>query len=96
MRTATNTFCKTSPPKRGIRSARQPKSCLLCKQAGRPDSSHFLSECCHLPEDNRKFIAKARQIANIFDEPLEDSRMQMVQGSMMRVIALLVAQNQQP
>ena len=73
MRTATNTFRKTSPPKQGIRSARQPKSYPLCKQAGRPNSSHFLSESRHLPEDDRKYIAKARQIANIFDEPLEDS-----------------------
>ena len=73
MRTATNTFRKTSQPKQGIRSARQPKSCPLCKQAGRLDSSHFLSECRHLPEDDCKYIAKARQIANIFDKPLEDS-----------------------
>ena len=77
MRTATNTFRKSSPvkapPKRGIRSTRQPKSCPLCKQAGRPDSNHFLSECRHLPEEDRKYIAKARQIANIFDDHLEDS-----------------------
>ena len=77
MRTATNTFRKSSPvkapPKRGIRSSRQPKSCPLCKQAGRPDSNHFLSECRHMPEEDRKYIAKARQIANIFDDHLEDS-----------------------
>ena len=77
MRTATNTFRKPSPvkapPKRGIRFARKPKSCPLCKQAGRPYSNHFLSECRHLPEEDRKNIAKARQIANIFDDHLEDS-----------------------
>ena len=77
MRTATNTFRKTSPikapPNRGIRSARQTKSCPLCKQAGHPGSNHFLSECRHLPEVDRKYIAKARQIANIFDDHLQNN-----------------------
>ena len=77
MRTATSTFRKTSPikspPNRGIRSARHPKSCPLCNQAGRRDSNHFLSECRHLPEVDRKYIVKARQIANIFNEHFEDN-----------------------
>lgn len=61
------------------------KQCPLCKQAGRPEYKHYLSECSYLPESDRKFIARARQISNIFesgvyedeldsfsDEPLEE------------------------
>lgn len=73
---ATNNLCRTAPAKtssrRGMRSTRQPKTCPLCKQAGRPDVNHFLSKCRHLPEEDRKYIAKARQIANIFDDHLEE------------------------
>ena len=43
------------------------KSCPLCKQVGRNDPHHFLSECPHLPESDRKYIARARQVANILD-----------------------------
>ena len=42
------------------------KVCPLCNQAGRPDS-HYLSTCAFLQDTDRKFIAKARQIAGIFD-----------------------------
>ena len=41
------------------------KSCPLCKQVGRNDYRHFLSECPHLPEPDRRYIARARQVANI-------------------------------
>ena len=37
------------------------RSCPLCKAAGR-ESSHFLSMCKHLPESDRKFLSKARQV----------------------------------
>lgn len=37
--------------------------CPLCKEAGRPDN-HFLSKCSYLPFDDRRFIAKARQVAD--------------------------------
>ena len=37
------------------------KSCPLCKEAGR-DPRHFLSECRHLPDSDKKYIAKARMI----------------------------------
>ena len=47
------------------------KCCPLCREARRPDS-HYLSECTYLPEQDRRFIAKARQIANIFDDELRD------------------------
>ena len=32
------------------------RNCLLCKQAGRRDIHHFLSECPHLPEPDRRFM----------------------------------------
>ena len=77
MRTVTVGFRRSTPikslPRKGPRPPRQSKSCPLCQQAGRPDPNHFLSECRHLPEEHRKYIAKARQIANIVNDHLEES-----------------------
>ena len=77
MRTATVGFRRSTPikslPRKEPRPPRKSKSCPLCQQAGRPDPSHFLSECRHLPEEDRKYIAKTRQIANIVDDHLEES-----------------------
>ena len=39
-----------------------PKSCILCKSAGRPHTSHFLSNCTFLPAEDRRALAKARYI----------------------------------
>lgn len=63
MRTATskNKFSTANP--------RPQKSCPLCSQARRP-SRHFLSECSYLPEKDRKYLAKAREIVNIVDQHL--------------------------
>ena len=76
-RTATGTFRRLtpvkSPPRKGLRSLRQSKSRPLFQQAGRPDPNHLLNKCRHLPEEDRKYIAKARQIANIVDKHLEES-----------------------
>ena len=47
------------------------RSCPLCKQANRPEISNFLSQCSFLPEQDRRHIAKARQVADIFDDPAE-------------------------
>ena len=38
--------------------------------ANKPVNPIVGSECSFLPEQDRKYIAKARQIANIFDDPL--------------------------
>ena len=57
--------------KMNSRPNRPTRSYPLCKQAGRPDNAHFLSECSFLPEQDRKYITKARQIADIFDDPSE-------------------------
>ena len=41
---------------------RAPRSCPLCKAHNRPDSDHFLSTCRHLPDADRRFMTKARQV----------------------------------
>ena len=43
------------------------KQCPLCKEAGRTDQHHYLSECRFLPESDRKFMTKVRYITDIFD-----------------------------
>ena len=47
------------------RRSRRDKSCPLCQQAGRKDTRHFLSECSYLPESDRQYMVKARQIMDI-------------------------------
>lgn len=42
------------------------RSCPLCKQAKR-SSAHFLSKCRFVPENDRKYLARARQIQDIID-----------------------------
>ena len=44
------------------------RTCPLCKQVGRNDIRHFLSECTYLPEHDRKYFLKTRQVAEIFDD----------------------------
>ena len=39
------------------------KLCPLCKQAGRTEFKHFLSECKFLPERDRLFMTKVRHVA---------------------------------
>ena len=48
------------------------KVCPLCKQAGRPDHSHYLSTCKFLPDNDRHFLLKARQISDIIVSEKED------------------------
>ena len=55
------------------RQPRQDKVCPLCKQAGRSNTNHFLSQCTFLPDNDRRFMVKARQIVGILDnEPDTD------------------------
>ena len=49
------------------RQPRQDKICPLCKQAGRSNTNHFLSQCTFLPDDDRHFMVKARQLVGILD-----------------------------
>lgn len=43
------------------------KNYPICKQAGGSDYAHFLSRCNCLPESDRKYLEKARQIVNILE-----------------------------
>ena len=55
-----------------IRTGSHEKSCPLCKQAGRLSNTHFLSTCKYLPEQDRKFMLKARQIVSVLDGDPDD------------------------
>ena len=55
-------------PKSRTRQPHQDKVCPLCKQAGRPNTNHFLSQCTFLPDNDRRFMVKARQIFGILDD----------------------------
>ena len=46
------------------------RPCMLCKQASRPDNAHSLCQCGFLPEQDRKYIAKARQMLTSLMIPL--------------------------
>lgn len=59
-------------PVRHTAKARAAKSCPLCRTAGRVDFNHYLSECKFLPDSDRRYMVKARQIANIFEDPDDD------------------------
>jgi len=39
----------------------------LCKQAGRSEMLHLLSDCSFLPDNDRRYIVKARQIVDILN-----------------------------
>ena len=69
MRTATSLFRKSTPSSRQQtqRFQQRERCCPLCKQAGRTEFRHFLSSCRFLPENDRKFMTKARQIVGIID-----------------------------
>ena len=54
-------------PKFRTRQPRQDKICPLCKQAGRSNTNHFLSQCTFLPDNDRRFMVKARQLVGILD-----------------------------
>ena len=69
MRTATSTALKGSKSRFYARPA---KSCPLCFQAGRP-SGHFLSSCTLLPDQDRRYMAKATQIVGILEDDCEDT-----------------------
>ncbi|CAB4013778.1 Hypothetical predicted protein [Paramuricea clavata] len=72
MRTAVSSYRKPGSERLlarpNTRSNRPLKSCPLCKQAGRTNSSHFLSECNFLPDQDRRYMVKARQIAEILED----------------------------
>ena len=71
LRAEVSNYCKSGNSKQSfkqnLRSSKAVRVCPLCKQAGRSDSNHFLSECSFLPEQDRKYMVRARQIAEILD-----------------------------
>ena len=75
MRTAVSNYRKPTGSRASYKTRSRPnrptRSGLLCKKAGRPDNANFMSGCSFLPERDHKYIAKARQIADIFDDPPE-------------------------
>ena len=48
-------------------SNKRPKSCPLCKQAGRNDQ-HFLSACSYLPPEDRTYLSRSRLTSTLDDE----------------------------
>ena len=46
---------------------KRPKSCPLCKQAGRNDQ-HFLSSCSYLPPEERTYLSRSRFMSTFDDE----------------------------
>ena len=61
------------PPNRQRSQAARPgqskrgPTCPLCDQTGRP-SSHFLSECKHLPDTDRRYMSRARAVLEAADD----------------------------
>ena len=62
-------FGRSSQP---TTSVRPQKMCPLCRASNRPDN-HFLSTCSFLPESDKRYITKARLIAQIVDDSDSES-----------------------
>ena len=43
-------------------NSRRPPSCALCTQAGRHQANHYLSSCPYLPEEDKRFMNRARLV----------------------------------
>ena len=72
------------------------KVCPLCKQAGRGEFHHFHSECRFLPESDKKYMAKARQIATILDEEDQYVDSDLEEEEEPRTVALRIQVRQSP
>lgn len=57
------------PPKttKGKDKGNTAKICPLCKQANRPQFQHYLSKCPYLPSEDRKYLARTRQVLGEHD-----------------------------
>ena len=60
--------------------------CPLCSQAGRK-SDHFLSKCRYLPEEDRKYLSKARNVDTKDDYCTSDNESEASDDSSARSIA---------
>ncbi|CAC5370958.1 unnamed protein product [Mytilus coruscus] len=67
-------FDRSAKKTGSIRSGRQIKCCVLCKQAGRP-SQHFLSTCKYLPDEDKQYMSRVRQsyCTEVGDSESEDN-----------------------
>ena len=70
--TVNRTLAKKQPYRSGSmrNSGRKEYKCPLCSLAGR-NSDHYLSKCRYLPEDDKKFLTRARNIDIDEDEHSE-------------------------
>ena len=64
-------FTSRPNPSRFSKPKLSQKSCPICKAANLSDG-HYLSECKFLPASDRRYMVKARQIANVIDESDEE------------------------
>ncbi len=48
------------------------KECPICKQAGRSTTDHYLTECKHLPEKDRRFLTRTRTVNVNSEEEVVD------------------------
>ena len=73
-----------------------PKSCIVCKSAGHPHTSHFLSNCTFLPAEDRRALAKAHYIhddgSDVEQNSEEDPELDHLQQSTHNSNVLVTAQ----
>ena len=79
----TYAITKTKHPNKKPSIARK---CPLCSQAGRK-SDHFLSKCRYLPEEDRKYLTRARNIDMEDDNCTSDNESEASDDSSARSIA---------
>ena len=74
------------------------KECPLCTQVGRSNTNHFLSECRHLPEKDRKYMTKPKARAGTVnsDEEEEDDNEDASNGASARAIDLPLSARRVP
>ncbi|CAC5371069.1 unnamed protein product [Mytilus coruscus] len=67
-------FDRSAKKTGSIRTGRQIKCCVLCKQVGRP-SQHFLSTCKYLPDEDKQYMSRVRQsyCTEVGDSESEDN-----------------------
>lgn len=76
MRAAASHFKQSSNRPKTQTSTRSNPSrpvCPLCKQAGRPNTDHFLSKCTYLPDRDRAFIQARTRAVTGYDDQVEDT-----------------------
>ena len=69
--TVNHTFTTPRHDDRRHKQTHPGKVCPLCSKAKRSNTNHFLSQCTYLPESDRWYMVKARQIRNILDDEVQ-------------------------